>query len=127
MAFRTVLRLEHANRFLPEGERIVPPIEPSRDVRERAGHFDEALEAYARATDFLPPDPLARAKGAFPAIRDHVLLPAASSVTAADERLAGKADPARAAALVPEEWADGSLYGEFLSERLQAPRVWADV
>ncbi len=32
------------------------------DVRERAGHFDEALEAYARATDFLPPDPLARAE-----------------------------------------------------------------
>jgi tetratricopeptide (TPR) repeat protein len=32
------------------------------DVRERAGHFGEALDAYARATDFLPPDPVARAE-----------------------------------------------------------------
>jgi hypothetical protein len=54
-----------------------------------------------------------------------VLLPAASSLAAADERLAGRADPARAASLVPEEWADGSVYGEFLAQRLQAPRAWA--
>ena len=85
--------------------------------------IDHGASLYA----FHGPDPLARARGAFPAIRDHVLLPAASSIAAADERLAAKADPARAASLVPAEWADGSVYGEFLTQRLQAPRVWADI
>jgi hypothetical protein len=85
--------------------------------------IDHGASLYA----FHGPDPLARAKGAFPAIRDHVLLPAASSIAAADERLAGKADATRAASLVPAEWADGSVYGEFLTQRLQAPRVWADL
>ena len=62
----------------------------------------------------------------FPAIRDHVLLPAAGSIAEADARLAERADPAPAAALVPAEWADGDLYAEFLARRLAGPRAWAE-
>src|SRR3954470_24485844 len=48
--------------------------------------------------------PLTVAGRPFRAIRDHVLLPAAGSILEADARLAPLADPAGAAALVPESW-----------------------
>jgi HipA-like kinase len=70
-------------------------------------------------------DPLAVAGRPFPAIREHVLLPAAGSIEEADARLAGRADPEAAAALVPEAWADGAPYAEHLGSRLSAPREWA--
>ena len=69
-------------------------------------------------------DPLAVAARPFPAIRDHVLLPAAGSIAAADERLAPRADPAAAAALVPEAWTDGAPYVAHLEARLSEPREW---
>jgi HipA-like protein len=69
-------------------------------------------------------DPLAVAARPFPAIRDHVLLPAAGSIAAADERLAPRADPAAAAALVPEAWTDGAPYTAHLEARLSEPREW---
>jgi hypothetical protein len=84
--------------------------------------IDHGAALYA----FHAPDPLERAKGTFPAIRDHVLLGEASSIAAADERLAPRADPAAAAALVPAEWADGSAYAEFLAARLERPRGWVE-
>src|SRR5919199_449443 len=56
--------------------------------------IDHGAALYA----FHGADPLARARGAFPPIRDHVLLPDAGSIAAADERLAARADPQRAAA-----------------------------
>jgi len=71
-------------------------------------------------------DPLARARVGFPAIRDHVLLPAAGSIEQADARLAERADPGAAAALVPEAWADGLPYAEYLEQRLRAPREFAE-
>src|SRR3954449_1108905 len=71
--------------------------------------IDHGAALYA----FHGADPLARARGAFPPIRDHVLLPAAGSLLEADARLAPRADPS-VAALVPESWADGAVYGEFL-------------
>jgi hypothetical protein len=71
-------------------------------------------------------DPLAAAGRPFPAIRDHVLLPVASSVGAADERLAALADPAAAAGLVPESWTDGAPYAAHLEARLSEPRVWVE-
>jgi hypothetical protein len=83
--------------------------------------IDHGAALYA----FHAPDPIQRATGTFPAIKDHVLLDGASSITDADARLAEKADPAHAAALVPPEWADGGPYAEFLTRRLQAPREWA--
>jgi hypothetical protein len=69
-------------------------------------------------------DPLAVAQRPFAGIRDHVLLPAASSIAAADDRLAPLADPAAAAALVPEAWTNGAPYAEHLAVRLAAPREW---
>ena len=48
-----------------------------------------------------------------------MLLGEASSIAEADERLAPRADPAAAAALVPPEWADGDAYAEFLATRLE--------
>jgi hypothetical protein len=71
-------------------------------------------------------DPLAVARRPFPAIRDHVLLGAAGSLAEADARLASRADPAAAAALVPGEWANGAPYAEHLQRRLEAPREWLE-
>ena len=69
-------------------------------------------------------DPLAVAGRPFPAIREHVLLPAAGSIVDADARLAPLADPAAAAELVPEVWTDGAPYAEHLQARLAEPREW---
>ena len=69
-------------------------------------------------------DPLAVAQRPFAGIRDHVLLPAAASIAAADARLAPLADPAAAAALVPEAWTNGAPYAEHLAARLAEPREW---
>jgi hypothetical protein len=72
----------------------------------------------------------AEADRAFPAIRDHVLLPHASSIREADARLAQRLpDPAALVALVPEEWLGDSgpePYVEFLRARLSAPRGFAE-
>jgi hypothetical protein len=69
-------------------------------------------------------DPLAAAGRPFTGIRDHVLLPVAGSIAAADERLAPRADPGGAAALVPEAWTDGAPYAAHLEARLAEPREW---
>jgi hypothetical protein len=69
-------------------------------------------------------------RGRFPAIAQHVLLPYASSILAADERLAAQltdAVLADVAAEVPEEWLDGAgsaLYVDYLRSRLEPPRDW---
>jgi hypothetical protein len=84
--------------------------------------IDHGASLYA----FHGTDPLQRSRAAFPAIRDHVLLPAAGSVLEADARLAERADPAAAAALVPPGWADGAPYAEFLTRRLEPPREFAE-
>ena len=83
--------------------------------------IDHGAALYA----FHAGDPLARARGPFPPIREHVLLPAAGPVLEADARLAPRADPHAAASLVPAEWAGGAPYAEFLAARLEAPREWA--
>jgi hypothetical protein len=69
-------------------------------------------------------DPMAVAGRPFPAIRDHVLLPVAGSVAAADARLTPLVDPEAAAALVPEPWTDGAPYAAHLEARLLEPREW---
>jgi hypothetical protein len=83
--------------------------------------IDHGAALYA----FHGSDPLSRARGAFAPIRDHVLLPAAGSVLDADARLAARAEPGAAAALVPAAWADGAVYAEFLVRRLEEPREFA--
>ena len=69
-------------------------------------------------------DPLAVAGRPFAVIRDHVLLPVAGPVAAADARLMPRADPEAAAALVPPAWADGAPYADHLKARLAEPRAW---
>jgi hypothetical protein len=71
-------------------------------------------------------DPLAVARRPFPAIRDHVLLDAAGPLAEADARLALRADPEAAAALVPGEWANGAPYAEHLRRRFEPPRAWLE-
>ncbi|HET8755504.1 MAG TPA: HipA family kinase [Solirubrobacteraceae bacterium] len=71
-------------------------------------------------------DPLAVAGRPFPAIREHVLLPAAGSIEEADARLAPRADPAAATALVPPAWTDGAPYEEHLLARLADRRAWVE-
>jgi hypothetical protein len=65
----------------------------------------------------------------FSMIRDHVLLPRASSIEAADDRLAALVDDAllRAiAAATPPAWADPAPYVDFLRARVDSPRAFAE-
>jgi hypothetical protein len=76
-------------------------------------------------------DPPAEARRAFPAIRNHVLLPGAGDIEAADARLAPKLDDAvveGVLALVPGDWfapRTRDEYAEYLRRRLEAPRGFA--
>jgi hypothetical protein len=76
-------------------------------------------------------DPPADARKPFPAIRTHVLLPCAGSVTAADARLAPRLTPdvvERVTRLVPDEWyapLGREQYAEYLRRRLEEPRGFA--
>ena len=64
-------------------------------------------------------DPLAVAGRPFPAIRDHVLLPAAGLGGGGRRAARRRSDPAAAAALVPEAWTDGAPYAAHLEARLE--------
>lgn len=91
--------------------------------------WNEDLEAIA-----------ANAGGRFPVIRDHVLLPIAGSIFAADERLAPRLTPdtlAEVVALIPDELLSGvgpfptpaghrEAYLTHLRQRLAAPRRWVE-
>jgi len=76
-------------------------------------------------------DPAA-AQGSFAAIRDHVLLPLAGSIEAADERLAPLVTPellARLVAAVPPAWlgeVPAARYVEYLSARLAGRRAFVE-
>jgi hypothetical protein len=84
--------------------------------------IDHGAALYA----FHGADPVARARAGFPAIRNHVLLGAAASIAEADARLTPRVDVAAAVALVPDAWADGLPYAEFLAARLEGPREFAE-
>ncbi|HEX4034069.1 MAG TPA: HipA family kinase [Solirubrobacteraceae bacterium] len=72
--------------------------------------------------------PEEQASQPFAQIAEHVLLPAAGSIVAADERLAPRIDQAllqSIAALVPDDWFAGehpATYVEYLTRRLEQPR-----
>jgi hypothetical protein len=79
------------------------------------------------------------ALGAFPAIREHVLLPVAASIAEADERLAPRVTEdlvTRLVALVPDDWlgdpvfadreAERRAYVEYIIRRATAPRRFAE-
>jgi hypothetical protein len=74
-------------------------------------------------------DPAERAREPFPAIRDHVLLPFAGSLAAADERLAprlGDGVLEAIAAELPDDWGSAVAYAGHLRERLRLPRAFAE-
>jgi len=72
------------------------------------------------------------ARGRFEAVRDHVLLPFASSIADADTRLAGRVTRdivERAVAEVPVEWLGpdgGGVYVDYLTQRLEPPRRFVE-
>ena len=73
------------------------------------------------------------ARGRFEAVRDHVLLPYASSIEDADRRLAGRVTPELledVVAAVPEEWlatgAAAGVYVDYLLRRLEEPRGFVE-
>jgi hypothetical protein len=74
----------------------------------------------------------AKAGGAFAAIRDHVLLPAAGSIEAADARLAPLVTDEllrRLVGAVPPQWlgdAAPETYVDYLSARLAQPRAFVE-
>jgi hypothetical protein len=75
----------------------------------------------------------AHAERPFAAIADHVLLPFASSIAAADERLAPMLDREVVEAIVatvPDDWpasdAPHRAYVDFLERRLASPRAWVE-
>ena len=77
------------------------------------------------------PEP-GHARTRFPAIREHVLLPYASSIAGADERLAPRVGVTlldEVTAAIPDEWLDGAdrrTYVEYLRERLESPREFVE-
>ncbi|MGH2863094.1 MAG: HipA family kinase [Solirubrobacteraceae bacterium] len=80
-------------------------------------------------------DLMARAREPFPLIAEHVLLPLASQLRPADERMAAVLDTdavAAAVGLVPDDWlgadpaAARAAYVAYLGARLQAPRGFVD-
>ncbi len=85
-------------------------------------------------------DPAEHARRPFHPIRDHVLLPFASSIEAADARLAPMVTPALLqglAAAIPDDWlqpesgladpdAHRRAYVDYLVQRLEAPRAFVE-
>ena len=76
-------------------------------------------------------DPAEHARRPFEPIGEHVLLPAASSILEADERLAPRVDRALLDGVVdavPTDWLDGAdvrVYVDYLCARLESPRAFA--
>ena len=72
------------------------------------------------------------ARGRFEAVRDHVLLPYASSIADADERLAERVERdavERIVSEIPAEWlgaGGGEVYVNYLSRRLEPPRAFVE-
>ncbi|APV50008.1 aminotransferase class I and II [Betaproteobacteria bacterium GR16-43] len=74
-----------------------------------------------------------RAAEPFAKVKDHVLLPFASELREADERLAARLTPAaieRIVALIPDEWlaedTKRETYAEYLRRRVTAPRPFLE-
>ena len=81
------------------------------------------------------PEPAGQARRPFAAIAEHVLLPYAGSLAAADERLAVRLPAGRLeeiAALVPDAWFEGEparrrrAHVDYLAARLRAPRDFVE-
>ncbi len=85
-------------------------------------------------------DYLARSRSRFPLIKNHVLLPYASQLEAADAALSARLTPElieQLVALIPAPWLDAepsfashdeqrAAYSAYLQQRLQAPRLFVE-
>ncbi|HJQ40519.1 MAG TPA: HipA family kinase [Thermoanaerobaculia bacterium] len=71
-----------------------------------------------------------RAKGAFPQIRDHVLLRWATMLREVDEELSAlltRDAIERVVAMIPDAWSEENFpYVDYLVHRLEAPRAWLE-
>ena len=79
-----------------------------------------------------PSHPTDHERGLFEQVRDHVLLPYASSIAEADVRLAPRVTAELLSGVtdaIPSVWLDGEdpgVYGDYLIRRLEAPRGWVE-
>ena len=78
-------------------------------------------------------DVLSKSRGAFPQIRDHVLLALATELRAIDEESSAKVTPQvidEVVRMIPDEWLDAAehrgIYQSWLQQRLEAPREWVE-
>jgi hypothetical protein len=78
-------------------------------------------------------DDPARAKSAFPQIRDHVLLRWAAELREVDEELSARLTRdaiARVVTMIPEQWIEEEprhdAYVDYLTRRLEPPRPWLE-
>jgi hypothetical protein len=85
-------------------------------------------------------DYLARSRSPFAAIKDHVLLPVAGNIGAADEALAPRVTPAlieELVSMIPELWLEGeplfadpaeyrAAYSSYLLNRITSPRTFVE-
>jgi hypothetical protein len=94
---------------------------------DRIWLIDHGAALYWHHSPDRTPDPLAR----FEPVRDHVLLPFASSIAEADARLAPRVTHALLEQImsgVPAGWLDNdtSVYVDYLTTRLEAPRGFVE-
>jgi len=95
---------------------------------ERVWLIDHGAALYFHHAEQAPGFESAR----FPQIAEHVLLPFASSIAAADERLAPLVTDAlleELAAAIPDVWLAGDnseIYADYLRARLRAPRGFVE-
>jgi hypothetical protein len=96
---------------------------------DRLWLIDHGAALYFHHAEGVPAE---HALGRFEAVRDHVLLPYASSIADADERLVDRVTRdaiERIVVEVPSEWlgaAGGVAYVDYLSRRLEPPRVFVE-
>lgn len=96
---------------------------------ERLWLIDHGAALYLQHGGLRPAE---HARQPFPQIAQHVLLPCAESIVAADERLAPQIDRAllqSIVALIPADWLAGEhreTYVEYLARRLEAPRTFVE-
>jgi hypothetical protein len=89
---------------------------------ERLWLIDHGAALYFHHRDW---DPAVDAAKPFAGISDHVLLPLAGSIAAADERLTVTPELIRTAVeAVPDGWIEEAKYVDYLTHRLAAPRGW---
>jgi len=96
---------------------------------DRLWLIDHGAALYFHHAEDVSPE---HARGRFEAVRDHVLLPYASSIADADNRLAAgitRDVVERIVADVPPEWlgqGGRGVYIDYLSQRLEAPRGFVE-